>query len=217
MKKLRRLLGILLIGAVLVVVGGRVGIALMWKSALENYGSKITEVPVTVGKVWISPFQGTIQIDSLEIGNPDGFKSARALIARRIDLKLEWKSLFGKKVILRDLSVRGMNVTYERALLRSNLGVISKTVQAKSKAPEKLGDKLKRGIQVDQVSMTDGTVNLSATLLGGRGISVSLPALRLQDLGAEPAGITVAELVSELLRALLENVVTLSSPGQTNE
>ncbi len=217
MKKLRRLLGILAIGAVLVVVGGRVGIALIWKSALENYGSKITEVPVSVGRVWISPFRGTVQIDSLEIGNPEGFKSARALISKRIDLKLEWKSLFGKKVILRDLSIQGMDVTYERALLRSNLGVISKTVKAKTKDPDKLGEKLRRGVQADRISIADGTVNLSATLLGGRGISLPMPALQLQNLGADPDGITVAELVSEILRALLENVVTLSSSEQTNE
>ena len=217
MKKLKRLFGILVIGGLLVVVGGRVGIALMWKSALENYGTKVAEVPVTVGRVWISPFQGTIQIDSLELGNPDGFKSERALLARRINLKLEWGSLFRDKTVLRDLSVQGLDVTCERALLRSNLGVISKTVQSKTKSPDQLSDKLRRGVQADLVSISDGNVNLSATILGGRGISLSLPALQLKNLGADGDGITVAELVSEILRALLENVVTLSSSGTTEE
>ena len=215
MKKLKRIASILSIGVILLLVGGRIGVALMWKAALENYGSKVSEVPVTVGGVWLNPFAGSIKIDSLEVGNPDGFKSARALVARQVDLQIEWRSLFKSKTLIRSLSVNGLEVTYERALLESNLGVISKTVRSKTKSPDTLNDRLKRQVQADEVFIAKGKVNLSATLLGGRGVGLSLPEIRLRDLGNDAAGITVAELASEILRALLENISPLSSSDKT--
>ncbi len=214
MKKLKRIASIFVIGVILLVVGGRVGVGLMWKAALEKYGEKVTEVPVTVGRVWVNPFAGTIQIGSLEVGNPNGFKSPRALIARQVNLQVEWRSLFASKTVIRSLAINGLEVTYERALLQSNLGVISKTVRSKINSPETLSDRLRRQVQADEVLIAEGKVNLSATLLGGRGVGLSLPEIRMRDLGKDADGITIAELASEILRALLENINPLAPSEQ---
>ena len=109
----------------------------------------------------------------------------------------------------------GVEVTYERALLNSNLGVLSKTVQSKAKSDDVLVGRLKKRVQADEVRVEGGKVNLTATLLGGRGIGVALPPLRLQNLGQDEQGITVIQLASEILRSLLENVVNLSSSSDS--
>jgi hypothetical protein len=211
MKKLKRFFGVLLLGLIVLVIGGRLGVGMMWKSALEKYGAEIAEVPVTVGSVWISPFAGKIHIESLSIGNPDGFKTSQAVSVERVDLQVEWRSLFREKTVIRELSLSGVEVTYERALLSSNLGVLSKTVQSKTKSKEALVGRLKKRVQADEVRVEGGKVKLTATLLGGRGIGVALPPLRLQNLGRDEQGITVVQLASEILKSLLENVVNLSS------
>ena len=61
-----------------------------------------------------------------------------------------------------------------------------------------------------RVLLDGGRVNLSATLLGGRGVGVRLPRLELRDLGQDEKGIAVMELTSEILKALLEGAVGLS-------
>ena len=216
MKKLKRLFGFLLIGVVIVVIGGRLGVGMMWKSALEKYGSEIAEVPVTVGHVWVSPFAGKIHIESLSVGNPEGFKTSEALVAGQVDLRVEWRSLFREKTVIRELTLSGVEVNYERALLNSNLGVLSKTLKEKMKSSDVLVGRLKKRVQADEVRVDGGKVKLSATLLGGRGVGVGLPELRLQDLGQDAQGITVIELVSEILKSLLENVVNLPSTSDSS-
>ena len=210
MKKLKRVTGMILLLGVVVLIGGRMGIARIWKSAFENYGAALTEVPVTAERVWISPLAGKVHIGGLKVGNPEGFKSSEALVAERVDLTLEWRSLFQSKTIIRDLSVVGAQVTYERDLLRSNLGAISEPVRMKARSKNPVLSKLQRRVHADRVLLDGGRVNLSATLLGGRGVGVRLPRLELRDLGQDEKGITVMELTSEILKALLEGAVGLS-------
>ncbi len=199
-------IGLVLLGAVVAYLG----LGAMWKAALERYGSEFVEVPVSVERVRVRPMAGIIEVYSLVVGNPEGFKTKQALSVERMELALEWRSLFSSKTRLHLLDLHALEATYERALLKSNLGVISKTVQAKVKKPEELDKRLKRPLQVDEVILESGRVNATATLLGGRGIGMNLPDLHLKDLGTDPAGITVAELASEILRSIVENAVAVS-------
>lgn len=211
MKKLKRLLGLVLVGGIVVFLGGRLGLGIMWKSALEKYGSQLAEVPVSVASVWVRPFKGQVAIRGLEMGNPDGFKTDRSLAIGTLDVEIDWRSLLGQKAVIRELTLSAVEVTYERALLKSNLGVISQMVEEKTRAPEQLAGKLKRRVQADHVDVDGGKVNLSATLLGGRGVSLNLPRLELKDLGQDEKGITVTELASKILKMLLQNAVGLST------
>ena len=213
MKKLKRILGVLVIGGIVLVIGGRIGIGLMWKSAFVKYGTELAEVPVSVRHVWINPFSGRVQMDGLSIGNPDGFKSKQAIAIDSLDLRMPLRSLFADKRVIQVLLIEGVEVTYERALLKSNLGVLSETIKAKT-SREGSGNKgLRRQLQVDQVTIDRGKVNMAATLLGGRGVTLNLPKLELRDLGQDGRGITVIELVSKILRSVMDKILSLPSSG----
>ena len=147
------------------------------------------------------------------IGNPSGFKSEYAIRADRVEATVRLRSFLGRKTIIQELEVVGANITYERALLKSNLGVISDTVKEKVDSNEQVLSKLKRRVQADRVLVDGGRVNLSATLLGGRGLGMGLPRVELRDLGQNEEGITVAELTSEILKVVLESAVGLNSGG----
>lgn len=200
-------------GGIVLVIGGRIGIGLMWKSAFERYGSELAEVPVSVGHVWFNPFAGRVQLGAVSVGNPDGFKSKQAIRIESLDLRMSLRSLFTDKTVIQGLLMEGVEVTYERALLKSNLGVLSETIKAKTSRGGSGRKGLRRRLQVDEVTIERGRVNMAATLLGGRGVAMNLPKLELSDLGKDEHGITVIELVSKILRSVLDKILSIPSSG----
>lgn len=213
-RKRNQRLGIVAVGffgmIALGFVIGRIGMASRWQSDLEGLGSELAEVSIKVGRVWWEPFKGRILIGRLSIGNPEGFfKNEHAIEIEELLIEIDLQSFFEKKIIVRNLEIKGLEIHYERARLRSNLEVIAKTIHSKSKLPEQLPERLRQGIEVDSVSAEGGKIHFSATLLRG-GVSLWLPSLHLSDLGQDEKGIPMVELVGKILHTLLDDSVAFS-------
>lgn len=214
MKKRKRLLGILVIGllggVILASVIGRIALANEWKSALEQVGTEFAEVPIEAERVWWDPINGSILIGKLRIGNPKGFfKNEHSIEVEEVLIEVDWHSFFSPKIIVEKLTITGLEIRYERARLKSNLGVLTKTFRSKAKSPNRLPERLKQKIEVKQVLADDGKIHLSATLLR-EGIIIILPTLDLTNLGQDDKGISIAELLGEIFRALSDDVTALS-------
>src|SRR5256714_11448756 len=59
------------------------------KRALEHYGPQVTGVAVKGKAVKLEPFDGRGAITGLELGNPQGFSSPRALTPGEVRLALD--------------------------------------------------------------------------------------------------------------------------------
>lgn len=213
MKKL--ILRILILVVLLVVVALAAGVFFLGsivKSGVEKVGPAVTKVPVKLDSAAISVFGGNGELKGFSLGNPEGFKSSEAIKVGTMSLSLSPMSVLGDKVIIRSVKVLGPEITYETDLKGSNLGKILDNMGGDKPAGEKPpveskpasgGKGAQKKLQVDEFVITGAKVHLAATMLGSAP-PLSIPEIRLTNLGQGSEGITAAELSQRVMSALYD-------------
>ena len=77
------------------------------KRAIEGLGPQVTGVPVTVKRVKLEPAEGRGTITGLEVGNPPGYKSPRALTLGEMRLAIDYSTLTSGVVRIREIALQG--------------------------------------------------------------------------------------------------------------
>lgn len=204
----------------LIIVGLSLGKVI--KHGVETVGPPLTKSEIKLGSASLSLFNGHGSLHGFVLGNPEGFKTPSAIKAETISLGVRPGSLMSDKVHVTHVRVVAPEITFEGALgSKNNLSQILANVEAflgPSKPTEPKKDEAARKLQVDEFSITGAKVNLSMTIFGGKSLTVPLPPIKLENLGAGPEGITGPELVgvalksitSETLKAAQQAVVDFS-------
>lgn len=208
----RRLAGLAVILVLLVAVGLVVAsffLGSFVKRGIEKAGPSMTKVDVKVGGASVALFSGSGELKGLVVGNPPGYSAPSAISVGSAAIELVPKSVFGGKVIVHSIKIKAPEVTLEGSLQGNNLSKILDNIkrsetEGNSSSSSKSNSGESRRIQVDDILITEGKINLQLDLLGKRSASVSLPEIHLTNLGQGPEGITAAELSEKLLRVVLE-------------
>jgi uncharacterized protein involved in outer membrane biogenesis len=199
---------LILIAALLLVVvlAGFLFLGTIVKAGVEKGGPYITKVPVTLNGANISVLNGSGQLKGFSMGNPEGFKAPQSVGVGSIAVKIEPGSLLSDKMIIRSVVVEAPEITYEAAFGGSNIGKILENIQAVASSgktnPDQPGSKKK--LQVDEFVITGAKLNVTATVIGGKTASLTLPEIRLASLGQGPEGITAAELSAKAFKEVVE-------------
>ena len=206
MKKLIvRILLVLVILFVVVAVGSILFLGTIVKAGVEKVGPRVAKVPVKLDSANISIFSGSGELKGFVLGNPEGYKTPEAIKVGAISLSIAPGSVLAEKKHIRSIKVESPEVTYETDLRGSNLGKILDNVggsaEQDKKAPTKKEQTSKTKLQVDEFVITGAKVHVNASMLGSG--TVTLPEIRLNNLGEGPDGITPAELSQKVLTALL--------------
>jgi len=228
-----RKLGIAVV--VLLVVGGGAAWYLLSsfdsivKGAIEKYGSEATQATVTVESVSISLRSGEATISGLVVGNPEGFATANALTLGSITVKLDAGSLLGSgPIVIRQIDVVAPHVTYEVGAGGSNLQTIQKnaqdyaqTMEASGNGPSgtaasSSGGEPQRKLIIEDLTVRDGQVGVSATILEGRSLTVPLPTIHLANIGKEGGGAAPAEVAYLVLGAVSRDAVKVGAKALTH-
>ena len=69
--------------------------------------------------------------------------------------------------------------------------------------PEQAGSK--QALQVDEFVITGAKLNVTASVIGGKAVTLPLPEIRLANLGQGPEGITAAELSAKVFGEVVES------------
>lgn len=206
--------------AVIVLVGGAVfflfsNLDSLVKTAIEEAGTKVAGVKVSVGSVKISLTDGTGTISGLTVANPSGFKSPQAFSLGAVTVGIDTGSVTKNPIIIKEISVAAPQVTYEMGEGGSNFDVIQKNVQAftgpggKEKSePAKGGEETK--LIIDLMQLTDGKLTLATPLPGGAA-SADLPNIKLTGIGRSGGGASPAEIASKVLNAISQAAVKAAS------
>lgn len=189
-------LGVIVAGAVSLWLGRGV------KLAVERYGPGLVGAPVTVGAVILTPWSGRGAIKDLVIGNPPGFKGARAVSVGSVEVKLRLSSLAGDTVVVDSVVVREPEIVYELGAGGSNLARLQRNAEAaKPKERSDPGEGAPtKSLLIKDLVVTGGKVGLAASALGGKDATIALPGIHLTDLGGK--GRSPAQAVSQVLSAL---------------
>jgi uncharacterized protein involved in outer membrane biogenesis len=177
------------------------------KTAVTAAGPRMLGAPVELGLVTISPWSGRGTLRDLVIGNPEGFKSPRAVRVGAIEVTVKLSSLLTDTIVVESLAVREPELTWEIGQGGSNLTRLQENAQAAAAkfgggsspaaaAPSKPG----KSLLIMDFTVTGGKVGLSANAFGGEGLSAPLPDVHLTNLGGK--GRSPAEAAAEAFRAI---------------
>ena len=174
-------------------------------AAVNKYGPPLTGTQVTLQAAHVSPFTGGGWMKGLFVGNPAGFKTAKAFSVDRVALKVKPLSLLGEVVEVEEVAVANPEFIYETKLLSSNLGTILDNLEkstgdsAQASQDSSSGKKIIiRHFVLDGAKVTVAVGNTSLT--------VPLARLELHNVGAAKGGATPAEAAAEILPQVLEMV-----------
>jgi hypothetical protein len=197
-------------GAILLGVLAAVGVIGLFfslnsvvKSGVETAGPKLTQTPLRLAGVQLSPFSGSGSLTELFIGNPAGFKTESAIKVGKVAVVLRPSSVFSDTVLIESIDIQAPEITFEGTLTGSNLSKILENIEA---AVGTEGESTTR-VRVNDLRVTGGLINVSMTLLGGRSLSVPLPDLHLQGIGTGGSGVSTGELARQIMKPLLGSVV----------
>lgn len=202
---------VLLLLAVLVI--GFLSLNSIIKKGVETVGPQVTKVEVRLGSAKLLPFSGSGQLSELFVGNPAGFKTSSAIKMSEIAVSLKPASLFSDTVVIDELKIQAPEITFEGSLSGSNLSQIMNNIEgsATNETQPKSEKKSEKKFLVKDVVIQGGKINLSATLLGGKAMTVPLPEVHLQNIGTGGSGVSAAELAKQIMVPVLASVTKVVS------
>jgi hypothetical protein len=207
MKKLMIIGGVLVVVVVGAVALLFAGLDDLVKTAVEKGGSEATQVEVTLANASVKPTEGSAALSGLVVGNPDGFKTDNAFELGQISVKIDPSTVTQDPIVIKEVIISKPVVTYELGSNGSNIDAIKANVEklaGSGGGSSGGGDGPK--IIIEHLYVRDGSVNVSATALGGKTMSASLPEIHLTDIGKDKGGADANEVASKIMAALTKNV-----------
>lgn len=205
------------IGVLVVLIVALVAVALsinsIVKKGVETVGPRVTKTTVTLDGIAIMPLSGGGTVNDLLVGMPEGYKSAHSIKVHKASLSVSPGSLLSDKIVVKSVKVEGPDIILEGGLQENNLTQILKNVEEFTGSPE--DQKTKEGapgapkkLQVNEFVLKDAQVTVLFNMLG-KPLSVTIPEIRLTDLGTGPDGITPAELTERVLEEIIKQTTVV--------
>ncbi|MHC4872003.1 MAG: hypothetical protein ACYTFY_09170 [Planctomycetota bacterium] len=178
------------------------------ESGIETVGPEITGTDVKVESVSISPMSGVAQIKGFIVGNPEGYKTEHAFKLGKVLVSIDIKSLATDVPHIRDFVIEGTQVTWEGSLRGSNLTKIQRHVESfvGTGEEEEEEDEKEQKVIIDHFLVKDTSVLLSMTMLQGKGKTLNLPDIELNDIGKAEGGATTKDIVGEVTPILFKHI-----------
>ncbi len=197
-------------GGLIVVIAAAVfflvaGIDELVRVAVEEVGSEVTQVEVTLAKAEVAPTEGRAVLSGLRVGNPAGFETDSAFSMGAISVTIDAATVTQDPVVIKEIVITGPEVTYELGSDGSNIDAIKKNVARFGAGGEK-ADSEGPKVVIEHLYVRGGKVNVSAVPLGGKSMTVPLPEIHLQDIGKDEGGASHGEVAQEVLAALTDRV-----------
>jgi hypothetical protein len=211
MKALKIILLIVLVAAVGTVAYVVVNAGSIVKQVVEQVGSDVLGVPVTVRSVDLSLDGGSI--GGFQIGNPKGFETPYALRVEKAAVKIDATASTTKLVVIDQILVDKAEVNAEFVGRNSNLQTLQKNIEASMGPSEPEGEASDVKVVIEKFDFTNANTVVKSDLLGGG--KVSVPDLHLTDIGRKESGVTAAEAAKQLFGPVIGAIVKAAVAQQT--
>ena len=200
-----------LIGVIAVVVFVLTSLDGLIQQAIETHGSEITKAKVTLADVNIDLTSGQGSLSGFKVGNPAGFNTPSAFQLGNISVTLDTDTLSQDPIVIKEIVITAPDITYEVGGDGSNLDALQSNVEAymaqfdsgepAEPADEGEGPKL----VIEDLYINGGTVNVSATFLGGKSLTTPLPDIHLEDIGKEDDGASPGQIAEEIFASIKDS------------
>lgn len=185
------------------------------KKVIEDVGSQVTGVKVSVGGVKISLSEGKGSISGLTIANPPGFSSDPAIRLGEIGLTLDTGSVSKNPVVVKDVTIASPFVGYEMASGGSNIDALQKNVKAfaakqggaKSEPAKPASKEEEKKLVIERLAITGGQVKLAAGGIPGAEGTAKLGDIVLTNIGKDSGGASSAQVAQKVLDSLVNGAL----------
>lgn len=182
------------------------------RTAIEDSGSRVTKVDVTLGGVQLDLTNGQGSLENLVVGNPTGFNTDHAFSLGGVSVSVDPTTLNSDTITIKEVVVAAPNVIYELSGSNSNIRTIQDNVEAFTKtmsSGEEASSESSEGpkLVIENLYVRDGEVAVSADFLEGRKTGISLPTIHLTDIGKDSGGATPAEVAAKVISAVNKSVI----------
>ncbi len=162
------------------------------EAGIEKIGSELTGTDVEVGAAAISLAESTALITGFTIANPAGFSNQSAFALDNISVTLDTARSNRGVIAIKELRIENPVVNYEISGKTNNIDALRKTVERNTSGDDiDEGDEEVRFV-IDRFIITKGEIKLAT---GGDKIASSdLPAISMNNIGANKGGVTGTEL-----------------------
>jgi len=202
MKKIGKIVSVIILVVIALVIFVITNLDRGIKTAVESIGPEMTQSQVTLSSVDLSLTTAKGRFSGLRVGNPQGFDSADAFRLGEISFAMDPDSLASDTIIIESLHIVAPEITMERAGGRSNLDQLQANIASYLGADtdQSSAEGSNKKFIIRDLRITDGKVQYA--ILGGEGLELELPDLRLTDIGKE-GGVSAAEAAGEIISAIV--------------
>lgn len=182
------------------------------KRAVEDGGQYALGVPTTVDSVNLSLLGGTMKMDTLNVSNPPGYKSPHLMRTGQFNLSVDTGSVFSDTVVVPVFEIDGLDVNIEPSGLTNNISVVLENVKkvggdgTASQQPAQDSGSSKK-VRVDRVVIRNVVARVHLPI-AGQPLEVKVAPIELSNVSSDnPAGVTVEQLISRILPAIVASVL----------
>jgi hypothetical protein len=183
-------------------------------AAIEKYGTAAAQTDVTVSGVNLAPMSGSGKMSDLDVANPKGFSSSKAISLGSIKVNVDPHSIAGNgPIVIHQIAIDKPAVSYElNNSGDSNLQTIQHNSQAYANGlhgggaasaglSSSSGGGSGRKMIIEDLTISSGQLSISQSSLP-KPLSTTLPNIHLTNIGKDSGGVTGAQLASQLLGAV---------------
>lgn len=179
--------------------------------AVNHYGPKFTKTDVRIEDVRVCLIRGEVKLKDFYLGNPGGFKTAQAMTADTITIRIDEKSLADNTVIIDRIEIERPEITYEKALDTDNFNVILKNLKKAAGMGNRNGKSgSEKKILIRNFIVRGGKVHLAKSSLGGNTVNADLPDFHYRNKSkkGQPPSAAFSEIFEQLYDRVKGPVVT---------
>lgn len=191
------------------------------KKVVHKYGSEITGTDVNLKRVSLKLGAGEARVRGITIKNPKEYKSKNLFALNEIKVQLNISSLTSDTIIIENVLIDSPSISYEMlSLTQNNIKDVLNNVEAytaqkpqtaegKSNSNQKKSSGNEKKVIINNLEVINGKIEVTA----GFGefktpISLSLPKIRLQNIGKEKQGNDITQTLQIIIRKILDTATT---------
>ena len=181
------------------------------KKGVETFGPELTKVSIKLDSVRLSVLSGSGSIKGLEVGNPEGYKATTSIKLGSASVSVSPGSLLSDKIVVKSIRIDGPEINIEGTPTKNNLTKILDNIEAatggaSTNKTAATSGKSQKKLQVDEFILSNAKIKYTIPGLGLT-VPVSIPEIKLTNLGTGPEGITGAELTKLTMSKLTTELV----------
>ncbi|MGQ0811099.1 MAG: DUF748 domain-containing protein [Nitrospiraceae bacterium] len=179
------------------------------KRAIEQVGSRITQGTVALEHVHVSLLHSQVRIEGLTVATSQGFKAPTQVAIRKVEAQFDWTTIFSDPLVVKDIAIDGVEVTYEGLLNLNNLADIEEKIKrsvmrgsaAKGRSPARVpGEEPRRQVFIRKFTVLNGRATWNA---GDQRTTATLPDVTLHDVTGQAEGAGIPQIAGAIVSAIV--------------